>query len=156
MRRRTMLPVLLLLTLAGPARAVETQARAEPSAPEARTARGDALLALKKHLAVLASDDAEAREQAQDALIELGASFRDKIEAALASARTLEVRTRLAEVLEAWTGAAGYAEYLDYVNSFRSSAPPSSVPRSSNSPSTLRRPDWQPLSYAQHPTSQTD
>lgn len=102
MRRAILLPTLLILTLPGIASAVDSQSPQPPSSAEQREQRGDQLLSLKEHVEALASDDANAREQAQDALIELGASFRDEIDSALASTQNLEIRTRLKEILEAW------------------------------------------------------
>lgn len=112
MRRANVIPALLWTALAGVAGAAEPPAAVQPSAMESREARSDQLLALKEHLAAMASDDAGDREQAQDALMALGESFRDEIDAALASAKNLEIRTRLKEVLEAWARQEAYDRRL--------------------------------------------
>lgn len=101
MRPQTIVPVLFLLALPCAAGAAEPQP-SRPSSATTRDSRRGPLLALKENVTALNADDAEAREPAQDALIVMGSDFRTEIDAALASAANLEVRTRLTEVLESW------------------------------------------------------
>lgn len=139
MRRVTLVPALFAAALAGLAGAAEPQAATQPPTSEARGERGYALALLKEHLAALASDDAEAREKAQDALIALGTSYRDEIKSSLASARNLEMRTRLKEILEAWAR-------LDAYNTARANAQNSRTQESAAPPQT----------YAQRPGLQSE
>ncbi|MCK6472922.1 MAG: hypothetical protein L6R28_14360 [Planctomycetes bacterium] len=112
MCRTIVFPALLILTLPGIAGAVDSQSPQSPTTAEQREQRSDQLLALKEYLADLASDEAEIREQAQDALIELGESFGAEIEAALAAVKDLEARTRLFEILETWARREAYDRRL--------------------------------------------
>lgn len=77
----------------------------EPTAKD-REARGDALADLHDAVADLGSGDALTRERAQEAIINLGDTFADDVAVRIATAKNLEVKTRLLEVLETWRRAA--------------------------------------------------
>lgn len=76
-------------------------ARAQPDA-DARELRSAQLEELQRLVPLLDDDDAEVREEAQQAIYALGFSFRDDVAVYLAGAKSLEARARLKQVLDRW------------------------------------------------------
>lgn len=96
----------------------QTDPGLKPPNEREREGRTDALADLDDAIAELESDDGAAREAAQQRIIEMGDVLTDEVAARIAEAKSLEVRTRLTEILEAWRRKEykdwrGWHEYCD-------------------------------------------
>lgn len=67
-----------------------------------RETRGAQLEELHEALADLESDDIKTREDAQECILALSYSFDDEVAVAFATTQSLEVKTRLTEILDRW------------------------------------------------------